>query len=187
MESRDADSAALRRALRSRLGHLGRPLQVLAEEVLGEEDARIDWLAMEPDGRLCVIVVGPAGDEALLATGLAQRAWAQARIGDWLQLAPGLAARPDLRPRLVLIAPAFPRMVQVAAREADAEELALATWRWTHPAGRDPELAVELLEPPPHPRPAAGTPAAAAPVSSVFRSGLAERDFGGNGGSEPRS
>jgi len=51
MDSRDADSAALRRELRSRLGLLGAPLQLLAEDVLGEEDARIDWVAMEPDGR----------------------------------------------------------------------------------------------------------------------------------------
>ena len=182
MDSRDADSA-LRRELRSRLGLLGAPLQLLAEDVLGEEDARIDWVAIEPDGRVCVVLVGDGADETLLALGLAQRAWVQARIGDWHQLSPGLAARTDLRPRLLLLARDFSRVVRLAAREADPEWLRLARFRWKHASGREPELTLEALEPLPVPRPAP-TPASA-PVASVFRSALGERDFGGGGGGSP--
>lgn len=186
MESRDPESAALRRELRSRLGLLGAPLQVLAEHVLGEEDARIDWVAMEPDGRLWVVVVGAeVGDEALLARGLAQRAWIQARIGDWRQFAPDLRARADLRPRLLLIAPDFSRMVRIAAREADPEGLRLARHRWVAVSGGGASLSLEPLDP--LPAPAVETPSAPPPLASVFRSSLGERDFAGDGVNPERS
>jgi len=184
MDSRDADSAALRRELRSRLGLLGAPLQLLAEDVLGEDDARIDWVAMEPDGRLCVALLGAGGgDEALLALGLAQRAWMQARIADWQKLVPGLGARADLRPRLLLIAPDFTRVVRVAAREADPEGLRLARFRWGPAMGGGATLVLEPLDPLPAPHLPPEPPAP--PLASVFRSGLRERDFGGNGGGKP--
>jgi hypothetical protein len=185
VEGRDADAAGLRRELRARLGRIGTPLQLLAEGVLGEEDARIDWVAVDPGGRVCVALVdtGGSSEQELLVRGLVQRAWVHARIGDWLQLAPGLAARPDLRPRLLLLAPAFSRLARLAAREADPEGISLATYRWSH-AGDSAELLVEPLELPPAVAAGSGAPAAA-PLVSVFRSGLTERDFGGNGGSKP--
>jgi len=129
-----------------------------------------------------VVLVDPdGGDEGLVARGLAQRAWVQARIADWLQLAPGLAARPELRPRLLLLAPEFSRLARVAAREADPDGLLqLARFRWCAAAG-GPTLRLEPLAPPPPAR-ATPPPPAERPVASVFRSGLAERDFGGNGG-----
>jgi hypothetical protein len=186
MESRDAESTALRREIRSRLGLLGTPLQVLAEGVLGEEDARIDWVAMEPDGRLWVALLGAeAGDEALLALGLAQRAWIQARVADWRQLAPDLRARADLRPRLLLIAPDFSRLVRLAAREADPEGLRLACFRWVPVSGGGASLALEPLDP--LPAPVLAPPAASVPLVSVFRSSLDERDFAGDGGNPERS
>ncbi len=181
MDSRDAESAALRRELRSRLGLLGTPLQVLAEGVLGEEDARIDWVAVEPDGRLWVALLGvEGGDQGLLALGLAQRAWIQARIADWRQLAPGLHARAELRPRLLLIAPDFSRVVQLAAREADPDGLRLARFRWVAVSGGGACLSLEPLDPLPAPTP--GPPAAATPLASIFRSTLEERDFAGDAG-----
>ncbi|HSJ97956.1 MAG TPA: hypothetical protein VLC53_12825 [Myxococcota bacterium] len=185
MDSRDADAAALRRELRSRLGLLGAPLQLLGEDLLGEEDARIDWVAMEPDGRVCVVLVSEKGDERLLALGLAQRAWVQARIGDWRQLAPWLSAGVDLRPRLLLLARDFSRIVRLAAREADSEGLRLARFRWEHANGREPELTLEALDPLPVPNPPPAS--ASAPLASVFRSALGERDFSGGGGGPPPS
>lgn len=182
MDSRDAENGALRHALRSRLGQLGAPLQIVAEDVLGEGDARIDWVAIEPGGRVCVVLVDACGgDESLLACGLAQRAWVQARIGDWRQLAPGLAARADLRPRLLLVAADFSRVARLAAREADPDGLRLACFRWAPAGDGRPELTLEPLEPLEAPL-AQGARAPEAPLASVFRSGLQERDFGGNGG-----
>jgi len=186
MDPRDAVSAALRRELRSRLGRFGAPLQILAEDLLGEDDERIDWVAIEPGGRVCVALVdADGGDEALLARGLAQRAWVQARIGDWLKLAPSLAARADLRPRLLLLAPEFSRVARLAAREADPEGLRLARFRWRHASNGAPELALEPLAPPS--APGAEAVPETAPLASVFRSGLGDRDFGGNGGGQPAS
>lgn len=185
MDPRDPDIAALRRALRSRLGLLGTPLQILAEDVLGEDDARIDWLAMEPGGRVTIALMdGEGSGEALLVRGLAQRAWVHARIGDWLQLAPGLQARPDLRPRLLLLAPEFSRVVRLAAREADHEGVHLARFRWM-PVGGGFDVEIERLELPAAPVVEAGP--ASPPLASVFRSGLAERDFDVNGGGQTGS
>lgn len=182
------DDTALRQALRARLGRLGAPLQLVAEDVLGEDDQRIDWVAIEPGGRVCVVLLGAPGDgEALLARGLAQRAWVRARIGDWQQLAPGLAARTDLRPRLLLVAADFSPIARRAAREADAEGVRLARFRW-EPArdGRVLELALELLGAgSAAPDAATATRSTATPLASVFRSGLDEGDFGGNGGGTP--
>lgn len=184
---RDVDGA-LRRSLRSRLGHLGAPLQIVAEDVLGEADARIDWVAIEPGGRVCVVLVDArGGDESLLARGLAQRAWVQARIGDWRQLAPGLAARADLRPRLLLLAPDFSRVARLAAREADPDGLRLARFRWMPAGDGRPELTLEPLEPLASPLAPEAPAAPEAPLASVFRSGLHERDFGGNGNGAPPS
>jgi hypothetical protein len=180
MDPPGTDRAALRRELRHRLGLLGAPLQILAEDVLGEDDARIDWVAMEPDGRVHVALVGlEPGGEALLAIGLAQRAWVHARIGDWRKLAPtGFGARADLRPRLLLLAPDFSRVLRMAAREADPEGLRLARFRWVVANG-EAELILEPLDP----LPLAHAPEAAAspPLASVFRSALADRDFASNG------
>lgn len=185
MDPRDGQAGALRRELRSQLGRLGVPLQILAEDVAGEADGRIEWIAMAPDGRVCVALVDAEGeDDALVARGLAQRAWVQARIADWLKLAPGLQARPDLRPRLLLLAPEFSRLARVAAREADSDGLLqLARIRWSVGGNGGPALRVELLDPLPSNEPTAAAPAGDRPVASVFRSGLGERDFGANGGS----
>ena len=184
MDAREADAAALRRELRSRLGLLGTPLQLLAEDVLGEEDERIDWVAAEPDGRLCVVLLAhEPGGERLLASGLAQRAWMQARIPDWQQLVPGLGVRADLRPHLLLLAPDFSRVARRAAREADPDGLRLARYRWDR-VGGEARLIIEPVDPiaPARPAPAPSTP----PLVSVFRSGLAESDFAGSGGKPER-
>ena len=191
MPDRGVEAAALRRELRSRLGELTGPLQILAENLLGEEDCRIDWVAVEPSGRLWIVLLDADGsDETLLLRGLVQRAWVQARLGDWLQLAPSLPARTDTRPRLLLLAPGFSRGVRIAAREADEHGIRLARFGWSRSPGGE-RLAIEALAAPAHPPGLAkateptGSPeragSGAAPVGSSFQSGLSERDFGGNG------
>lgn len=183
MAEEEKERAALRREVRSHLGQLGVPLQILAEDLAGEEDGTIDWVAVEPDGRVWVGLVDLEGDDAgLLARGLAQRAWVRARLRDWHKLAPGLPARPDLAPRLLLVAPSFSRVTQVAAREADPDGLRLVRLRW-----RRGRLGIEIaLELPASAGSAAGSAPAGAglrpalppvPVASVFRSGLSARDF----------
>ena len=170
------ERSALRRELRSRLGQLGVSLQLLAEGVLGEEDEPIDWVAALPDGRAVVGLLAPeAGDGALLARGLGQRAWVQARLPDWQQIAPGLVLRPEARPLLLLVASDFPRAVRIAVREADPDGIRMVRYAWR--AGRrGTELALEAVEAPPRPIP--GEPPAAPPrLASTFRSGLSEQDF----------
>lgn len=169
------ERAALRRELRARLGQLGVSLQILAEDLLGEGDEAIDWVAIEPDGRAWVgLVELGAGTDTMLVRGLAQRSWVQARLPDWMQLAPGLEARAELRPRLLLLAAEFSRTLRVAAREADAEGIRLACYRWR--AGRRGLEAV--LEPLPAPQaPRAALEPAPPRLASVFRSGLRDADF----------
>ena len=178
------ERASLRRELRSRLGQLGVSLQLLAEDVFGEEDEPIDWLATLPDGRALVGLLALApGDGALLARGLAQRAWVEARIPDWLQLAPGLVVRPEARPVLLLLAPDFPRLVRIAAREADRDGIRLARYGWRS-GRRGPELWLEAAEPPG--RPSRSSEAVAPPrLVSVFRTGLTEHDFEADGSRRP--
>jgi len=164
---------ALRRALAPRLGQLGTPLELIAEDVLGEEDAVIDWVAAAPDGRAFVVLVANgSGNAALLQAGLVQRAWVEARIADWRKLAPTLAVREELPARALLIARDFDRATRIAAREAAGAAIVLARWRIAGETGHvelecvEPERRVFRVGPAPSPRPTA-----------VFRTGLGEADF----------
>lgn len=172
----EADDArrALRRALAPRLAQLGAPLEVIAEDVLGEEDGVIDWVAAGPDGRATVVLVADGtGDAALLQAALAQRAWVAARIADWRKLAPGLALRAELAPRALLIARDFARSTRIAAREAAGTEIVLARWSATPGTGQI-ELARADGE-----RAATrdSEPAPARRALSAFRTSLSDTDF----------
>jgi hypothetical protein len=162
---------ALRRGLGAQLGRLGRPLALIAEDLIGEEDAPIDWLAAAPDGRAWIVLVEPGlGGARLLEQALVQRAWVQARILDWAKLAPSLGLRADLAARALLVARDFDRTTRIAAREAEGEAIALARWRGDPAA---PEL--EAVAAPERPsRSGLRRPAA---LVSVFRSGLADADL----------
>src|SRR6185295_17170506 len=57
--------AALRRGFATSVRQLGLALELIAEDVLGEADEPIDWIAAGPDGRVWVVLLetgaGPAG------------------------------------------------------------------------------------------------------------------------------
>ena len=167
------EQRALRRAIAPRLGQLGTPLELIAEDVLGEEDGVIDWVAAAPDGRAFVVIVANCtGDAALLQAGLVQRAWLEARLPDWRKLAPTLAAREEPPARVLLIARDFDRATRIAAREAAGVAIVLARWRY---AGTTGEVDLERVEP--ECRIARDLLVPAPKAASVFRTGLCDADF----------
>lgn len=173
MRDADGERRSLRRAIVPRLGQLGTPLEVIAEDVLGEEDGAIDWVAAAADGRAFVVLVaGGTGDATLLQAGLVQRAWVEARIPDWRKLAPSLAVREEPPPRLLLIARDFDRATRIAAREAAGAAIVLARWRF---AGTTGEVDLQRLEP--EPRVGRDLPAPVPKAASAFRTGLRDADF----------
>lgn len=163
----------LRAALRDRLGQLGHGLRALAENVLGADD-RIDFVAFDGDGRAAVLLVAePGGELARLAESLAQRAWVEARLPDWRQLAPELPLRPEAGVRAVVLVPdASPRLRAVAgALGPDAPEL------WVYRCVRNGSGLDVLLEAPGHARETA-PPSRDASPTSAFRSGLTDAQLG---------
>ncbi len=182
----EPETVDLQRALRSRLAAIGGPLQILAEGLLGDEDGRIDWVAVEPNGRLWVVLIDRAGgDERLLARGLAQRAWVRDRLPDWKQLARDLPARGDTPPLLVLLAPDFPRLVRVAAQEADGDGIRLGRYWWQPGARGSAELRLEPVRALDANARSEAARRAPKPLSSAFQSGLTDRDFESQPGPPP--
>lgn len=172
MSEREAARRALRAGLAAQLGHAGTPLVVIAEDLIGEEDGGIAWLAASPDGVAWVVLVEPGvGGAALLEQGLVQRGWAGHRLRDWCKLAPSLPLRPDLPTRALLIARDFERATRLAAREVVGEAIVLARW-----SGDPARPALERLPAPPRPV-REPLPAPAARIASVFRSGLRDTDL----------
>jgi hypothetical protein len=173
----------LLRQLRARLSDAAPGLRVLAEGVLGEE-ARIDFVGSLPDGRAALVLVGEAGDDLrLVARGLAQRAWLEPRLRDWLKLAPSLGLRPELGAQVVLLCPAFGAESRAAARALGALAPLLATYRCVRDGhGVDP-LVEPLAEPAAACEPPAGRPPASAerraeaPTLPPFRTGLSDAEL----------
>jgi hypothetical protein len=158
-----------RRALRDALGALVPGWRPLAENVLGA-DARIDWVGRDGDGRCVIALVGRAGDDlALVAEGLAQRAWVAARVADWAQLAPGAGFRPGADVAVVLLAPRFRPAAIAAARAAAGGALQLAALRFVENGSG----VAPLLEPV-----GGGDPAETDRAATAgFRSGLSAADL----------
>ena len=169
--------AELLAQIRSGLGDLGVSLRVVAEGVLGA-DARIDLVAVDPDGRVNLVLLTTGADDlALVALALAQRAWVEARLPDWIQLAPQLGLSSEGPLRVTLVAPGFSPQAQAAVRAAEPEDIDLVSYRCIG-TGNGSGVRV-LLEPirisgtgvqPPARRP--GPPPAAR-----FRTGLADGDL----------
>ncbi len=186
----------LLRGLATRLGDAAPGWSPLAENILGA-DARIDFVGVQPGGRLTAVLVGgPDEDLALIARGVAQSEWLEARIPDWLQLSRTLAVRPDLAVQAVLLCTSF-RPEALAAARALGDRLRLATYRWvrstsaTEPLveiliGDQPEafdanvedLVFEPVEVPSPAQSARSAARASAPASEAFRTGLSDEDLG---------
>jgi hypothetical protein len=148
---------------------------VIAEEILGAE-TRIDWVALEPGGGVCAVLVGGAGEDLqLVARALAQRAWLAPRLGDWLQIAPRLGLRPEAGVRALILCPGFASEVLAAAGALGPGVLSLASYRCV----RDASGVSVLLEP----VLGAGSPAEAVATHpqhapEPFRTGLSDIDLG---------
>jgi hypothetical protein len=139
----------------------------VAEGLLGA-DSPIDFVGIDAEGRAVIVLVGDAGGDLELVTrGLAQKAWVEPRLRDWLQLAPHLGVRPEAGVRLLLLCPGFraESRAAVSALGPDAPELIL--YRCVR-NGASVDALVEPLENAPT------APAAAAP----FRTGLTDADLG---------
>ncbi len=161
--------------LRLRLGEVVPALRLIAEGVLGAE-SRIDFVGVEPTGRLVLILVGEAGEDLeLIARAVAQRAWVAPRVRDWIQLAPNVGMRPGAGARAVLLCPSFRREAESAAAALGDEVVSLARYRCLRNGGAL-EILVEPIsraaerESTPERSDRAGLPA--------FRTGLDHEDLG---------
>jgi hypothetical protein len=167
----DVRLRALRRALAAGPEHL----RVVAEDLLGAE-TRIDWVCAGPDGETWVVLQAEAGrDLELVARGLAQRAWVEARLADWLQLAPELGLRPEAGVHALLLCPAFGSEARAAAAAVAAPgPIRLATCHFER-EGAELRAWIAPVE---HPaaRPAQ-VPSGPAPQAE-FRTGLSDADLG---------
>jgi hypothetical protein len=182
--------------LRARLGDAAPGWRGLAEDILGAS-ARIDFVGVQPGGRLTAVLVGSAGEDlALVARGLAQSEWLEARIPDWMQLSRDLAIRPDLAVQAVLLCTGFRPEAQAAAH-ALGDRVRLATYRWVRSQTTaeplieillddtsldDDELAFEPVQVPSPPQPSRGGDTAVArapePDPEDFRTDLSDEDLG---------
>ena len=120
--------------------------------------------------------VGEEGDELeLIARAVAQRAWVEPRVRDWIQLAPTLGVRPGAGVRTVLLCPSFRHETEAAAAALGDQSVSLARYRCLSNGGNleiliEPITRAVALRPTP-PRPdQSGRPA--------FRTGLNHEDLG---------
>jgi hypothetical protein len=167
------ERAELRRRFATRLRDLGLALELLAEDVIGDEDRPIEWIAAGSDGRAWLVLIDAGGGSGeLIERALVQRAWVTARIRDWRQLAPGLPLREGVAPGVILVAESAGRSLRIAAREAFGDASRVVEWGR---GGADAELQVT----PAPPRARAPEPAVAPRLRSVFRTGLTDADLAG--------
>jgi hypothetical protein len=165
--------ADLLRQLRPRIDEIVPGLRVVAEGLLGAE-TRVDFVGVEASGRVVLVIVGTAEDDlALVARALAQRAWVEARLRDWLQLAPGLGMRPEAGVRVWLLAPRFRTESLAAARAAGG--IALATYRCVRNGGIGLDALVEAVF---EAGESEAPPAAAHRAPAQFRTGVSDAELG---------
>ena len=173
-------TAALPRAqlierLRPRLTDLVHGLHVIAEGLLGADSA-IDFVGIEPSGRVVLILLGESGEDLqLVGQALAQRAWVEPRIRDWIQLAPNLGVRPGAGVRAVLLCPSFRHETEAAAAALGDQAVSLVRYRCLLNGGN---LQI-LLEPVAREVALGSTPPRPDPSSlPAFRTGLDHEDLG---------
>ena len=148
-------------------------LHVIAESLLGA-DSKIDFVGIEPSGRVVLILLGESGEDLqLVGRALAQRAWVEPRVRDWIQLAPSIAARPAAGVRVLLLCPDFCAQTEAAVASLGSDVVSLARYRCLR-NGADLHL---LFEGTPAPAP---SPSDRPEMSSLppFRTGLTDEDLG---------
>jgi hypothetical protein len=166
----------LLRQLAGRLGALVPGSRLLAERLLGAE-SRIDFVTLDPSGRVVLVLIGEEGDDLeLVGRGLAQRAWVEPRLCDWLQLAPDLGVRPDARVKVLLVCPSLRPETLAAAGQLDPETLELAVYRCVRDGARIETLVEAVTTTPPETDAPVDEPEPL-PVPS-FRTGLTDSDLG---------
>ncbi|MEE9608035.1 MAG: hypothetical protein V3U03_09875 [Myxococcota bacterium] len=170
--------AQLLRQLRGRLGELVASLRLVAEGLLGAE-APIDFVGVEPSGRITLILVGDDGqDLELVGRALAQRRWVEARARDWLQLAPGLGIRPEAGVRVVLLCARFQPETLAAARALGSGVLELAHYRCVRNGTGVDTLVEAVWTPTASQVHQPGAQRTAEPPPPPFRTGLTDADLG---------
>ena len=166
--------AEVRSALRRRGGGLDRSLRILAEDLLGAGSA-IDLVTADPDGRIVLILIGDDGaDRDLFTRGIAQRAWVEPRLRDWVQLAPSIGVRVDAPVKLMLLCPSYTPETLAAAAALGSEVVELCVCRWVR-NGSDANVLVERLGTSAAPAERHATPSPG--QAARFRSGLTEDDL----------
>ena len=135
-----AERARALRELRSRIPKLPDPLEIVAEQILGLE-SRIDFVARDRRGQVVLVFLADRGsDLGLLADSLAQRAWMEPRVADWVKLAPQLGLRP-LGVRVLLLASHLDPRTVAAAKSLEGPVIDLGICRPVPngAAGRNPD------------------------------------------------
>ena len=164
----------LLRLLRARLSELWPALRVVAEDVLAAETS-IDWVAVDPDGRAVAVLVDDAGrDLDAIARAMAHRAWLEARLGSWVQLAPQSGLRPEVGVRALVLCPGFRAEAIAAAAAAPTGALSLAVYRCL----RDGAGVHVLVEPLAAEASAAPSKPERRAVAEPFRTRLSDFDLG---------
>ena len=163
--------------IRPRLAELVPSVHIVAEGLLGAEST-IDFVCVEPSGRIVLILLGDEGEDLeLVGRALAQRAWVQPRVRDWVQLAPSLGARRGAGVRIVLLCASLRPETRAAAAAIGSDVISLARYRCLR-NGADIHILLEPFSGPPTATlPVdAGQRSAAAPPA--FRTGLTDEDLG---------
>jgi hypothetical protein len=166
--------------LRARLSDVVPGMRLLARGLRGAGESPIDFVGVEPAGRAVLILVGDQGEDLeLIGRALAQRAWLEARLGDWLQLAPESGIRPEAGLLAQLLCPSFRHEARLAARSLGPQRVALGTFRFVRGAlGLEP-LLERIIDDAPERRTGDGAaPLAEAPPLEDFRSGLDDVQLG---------
>ncbi len=161
--------------LRAQLGEVVPALRLIAEGLLGA-DSSIDFVGVEPTGRVVLILVGEEGDDLeLIGRAVAQRAWVEPRIRDWIQLAPNLGVRPGAGARAVLLCPSFRHETEVAAAALGDRAISLVRYRCLLNGGN-----LEILLEPVAREVARGSTPPKLDRSGLppFRTGLSHEDLG---------
>jgi hypothetical protein len=161
--------------VRPLLGGLVPSLHLVAEGVLGA-DATIDFVGVEPSGRVVLVLVGNETDDLeLVGRALAQRAWVEPRIRDWIQLAPNLGIRLGAGVRAVLLCSSFRAETAAAVSSLGSEVVSLARYHCFR-RGAEIEILLEPLSRKIQQQATAPLPEPAALPS--FRTALTDEDLG---------